>query len=68
MSNTTHQWSIFRKGRLKIKACACCGEMCLPSNSTADCEKGNIRLSPVVKAGYVLNSKIIESRPARQVA
>ena len=68
MSNTTHQWSIFEKGRLKVKACSCCGEMCLPSNTIAECEKGNMNLSPIVKAGYVLSNLVMASEHSRKVA
>jgi hypothetical protein len=64
MSNTTHQWTTFQKGRLKVKACACCGEMCLPSNASSICENGNISLSPIAKAGYV----IAAYAPSRRVA
>ncbi len=51
---TTHQWTTFQKGRLKIKACRCCGQMSLPSNNQSICDKDNILLSPIVRAGYVL--------------
>jgi len=68
MSNTTHQWSIFEKGRLNIKACSCCGEMCLPSNAKAECLKSNILLSPIIKAGYVLRSKAVIPELSRRVA
>lgn len=68
MSYTTHQWSIFEKGRLKIKACSCCGEMCLPSNAKAECQKSNILLSPIIKAGYVLRSTVLDSDLSRRVA
>jgi len=54
MNNTTHQWTMFQKGRLRIKACACCGEMNLPSNSESVCDKRNILSSPIVRAGYTL--------------
>ncbi len=54
MTNTTHQWTMFQKGRLRIKACACCGEMSLPSNSQSVCDERNILTSPIVRAGYTL--------------
>lgn len=54
MKNTTHQWTTFQKGRLRIKACACCGEMSLPSNAESVCDKRNILISPIVRAGYTL--------------
>jgi len=54
MSDLNHQWATFYKGRLRIKACSCCGQMSLPSNAKGVCEKGNIMLSPIVRAGYTL--------------
>lgn len=68
MSNTTHQWSIFEKGRLKVKACACCGEMCLPSNAQGECQESDILSSPIIKAGYVLRTTVIDSKLERRVA
>ena len=55
MLNTTHRWATFTKGRLKIKACACCGAMCLPSNIESLCDEGNIMTSPVIEAGYEIS-------------
>jgi hypothetical protein len=52
--NTNHQWATFQKGRLKVKACSCCGEMSLPSNSKMSCQQGGILTSPIVKAGYTI--------------
>jgi hypothetical protein len=49
---TTHQWTLFQKGKIKVKACSCCGQMLLPSNLKSTCEEKNISLSPIVKAGY----------------
>ena len=51
---TNHQWTTFQKGRLKIKACACCGEMSLPSNLNGECAQGSILNSPIIKAGYTI--------------
>ncbi len=69
MSNSSHQWTTFQKGRLKVKACGCCGEMCLPSNAQSACEKENIHLSPIVRAGYVLSRELpISQRASQRVA
>ncbi len=68
MSMNTHQWSIFEKGRLKVKACSSCGVMCLPSNTTSECQESNILLSPLIKAGYVLNTVMIDPNFSRRVA
>jgi hypothetical protein len=56
MNTANHQWDIFQKGRLKITACACCGEIKLPRNKGKDCEHTNINSSPLVKAGYTLST------------
>jgi len=53
-----HQWAIFQKGRLKIKACACCGEMNLLSNSESICDNRDLLASPIVRAGYSLVGEI----------
>lgn len=58
MNDTTHQWTMFEKGRLRVKACACCGEMSLPSNSESICDKRNILTSPIVRAGYTLVTNV----------
>ena len=55
MPNLNHHWTTFEKGKLKIKACGHCGQMCLPSNTNSECDKQNILLSPVVRAGYKLS-------------
>jgi hypothetical protein len=69
MSNQKHQWTIFQKGRLRIKACSCCGEMNLPSNNESICDKRNILTSPIVRAGYVLANDIADSeKSSKQVA
>jgi hypothetical protein len=53
--NIGHQWATFQKGRLKVKACSCCGEMSLPSNSQVRCQQGGILNSPIIKAGYTIS-------------
>jgi hypothetical protein len=70
MHNMTHQWTMFQKGRLKIKACAYCGEMSLPSNSHSLCDKTDILSSPIMKAGYTLATDVptINQTPQRVVA
>ncbi len=67
MNNTTHQWTMFQKGRLRVKACAYCGEMSLPSNSQSICDKQNILSSPIMRAGYILASDMpsVEQTPQR---
>lgn len=52
MASSKHQWAIFRKGRMKIKACVFCGELHLPSNSTQECQQVEINQSPIFLAGY----------------
>jgi len=52
MTKSTHLWTTFQKGRLKIKACGNCGEMRLPNNESSDCTKENMYSSPIVRAGY----------------
>lgn len=54
MREIKHQWATFRKGRMRIKACSCCGELHLPSNSDQDCQTSHVMESPLVKAGYRL--------------
>jgi hypothetical protein len=66
MNNTMHQWTIFQKGRLRIKACACCGEMNLPSNNDSICDKRNILISPIIRAGYVLAEDLPDNKDSRQ--
>ncbi len=69
MSNQKHQWTIFQKGRLRIKACSCCGEMNLPSNNESICDMRNILTSPIVRAGYVLATDVPSSdNNSQQVA
>ena len=58
MSQSTHQWAKFAKGRLKLTACAFCGEMSLPSNVYTQCNQGNLLYSPIVKAGYRLSMEM----------
>ncbi len=54
MLELKHQWATFRKGRVKVKACACCGDLHLPSNSEQNCRDTNVLDSQIVKAGYRL--------------
>lgn len=55
MVKTKHQWATFHKGRMRVKACACCGELHLPSNTEKFCDEANdIHESQIVKAGYRL--------------
>ena len=56
MSNRKHLWTTFFKRRLKVRACANCGEMNLPSNSENNCEPKELSSSQIVKAGYQLRS------------
>ena len=57
--NDKHQWTTFHKGRMKVKACASCGELHLPSNSEKSCDSGNVLESQLVKAGYRLVSESV---------
>jgi len=52
MKELKHQWTIFRKGRMRVKACSCCGELQLPSNISKTCSSTNIMDSEIVKSGY----------------
>ncbi|WP_444998465.1 hypothetical protein [Aliikangiella sp. IMCC44359] len=54
MATRKHQWATFRKGRLKVRACASCGDLHLPSNSDRTCENSGVLESALVKAGYRL--------------
>ncbi|TQV84469.1 hypothetical protein [Aliikangiella coralliicola] len=54
MVKIKHQWATFHKGRMKVKACATCGELHLPSNSEKECEGSDVLDSQIVKAGYRL--------------
>jgi len=58
MTNNKHQWTTFQKGRMKLKACACCGEMKLPSNTHNLCKNDNLIVSPIVRAGYQLSAHL----------
>jgi hypothetical protein len=51
-----HQWVTFRKGRMRVKACASCGELHLPSNSEQPCVSNKVFDSQLLKAGYKLYS------------
>lgn len=61
MSTNKHEWATFYKGRLRLKACICCGQMSLPSNAESHCEKGNISSSPILKAGYSLTRPAVRA-------
>lgn len=65
---TYHQWTTFQKGRIKIQACACCGEMHLPSNVNNICEEGNLLSSTVIKAGYTIAAHLPRSIRTSQFA
>jgi|GEM_PF-2057747 len=54
MVKSKHQWATFCKGRVKVKACACCGELHLPSNTDNLCDNADVFQSQIVKAGYRL--------------
>jgi len=54
MKEFKHQWTTFHKGRMRINACASCGELHLPSNSEKSCESNEVLQSQIVKAGYRL--------------
>ncbi len=56
MNVSKHQWVTFRKGRMRVKACVCCGDLHLPSNSEQSCESNKIFESQLIKAGYKLYS------------
>lgn len=57
MQTSKHQWAVFSKGRIKIKACASCGEMSLPSNLEDNCGHNNVLESQIVKAGYRISEE-----------
>ena len=52
MKEHKHQWAIFRKGRMRVKACANCGDIHLPSNANKSCQNVNIMQSEIIKSGY----------------
>ena len=54
MKELKHQWAIFRKGRMRVKACVYCGELHLPSNVEKNCGHTDILQSQIVKSGYQL--------------
>jgi hypothetical protein len=55
MSTQKHIWTTFFKRRIKIRACANCGEMNLPSNDGNFCEPKSLTDSQIMKAGYQLS-------------
>ena len=56
MNKLKHEWGTFHKGKMKVRACVCCGELHLPSNSDKTCENHTVLESQIVKAGYRLNT------------
>ena len=52
MSDKNHDWTPFFKRRIKIRACANCGELSLPSNKEAMCFPVDMSDSQIVRAGY----------------
>lgn len=55
MNELKHQWATYKKGRMRVQACICCGELHLPSNTEKSCESNTLVLdSQIVKAGYRL--------------
>lgn len=54
MGKTKHQWATFQKGRMRVRACVCCGELHLPSNSEKVCEDHAVLDSMIIKSGYRL--------------
>ncbi len=54
MKTMKHQWMTFRKGRMRINACASCGELQLPSNLDKQCLHNQLLVSQIAKAGYRL--------------
>jgi uncharacterized OB-fold protein len=54
MSVQKHMWETFIRRRIKIKACANCGEVSLPSNNGNHCEPKDLNDSQIMKAGFQL--------------
>lgn len=57
---TSHQWIIFSKGRMRVEACSNCGDLHLPSNTESQCSDNQLTNSQIVKAGYCKQSEIEE--------
>ena len=57
MSNRKHMWAIFFKRRIKVKACANCSEMNLPSNNENYCESKKLSDSQIIKVGYQMSQR-----------
>jgi hypothetical protein len=55
MSKKTHQWTTFQKGKMKVQACTCCGQMKFASNAEEICTGTDLISSPIVQAGYQLS-------------
>jgi hypothetical protein len=58
MSDNNHEWAIFFKRRLKLSACANCGELNLPSNKENNCIPADISDSQIVRAGYRIRQSL----------
>ena len=58
MSETTHQWKMFSKGRMRVEACENCGDLHLASNTNYPCSETELSESQIVKAGYRCLSNI----------
>ena len=56
-----HIWTTYQKGRMKIKACACCGQMHLASNAHKSCDPSEIKSSPLILAGYKVVSHLLQT-------
>ena len=57
MRDTTHQWRMFSKGRMRVEACLNCGDLRLASNTNAPCSDVALSESQIVKAGYKIRTK-----------
>ena len=57
MKDFKHQWATFKKGHIRIRACASCGELHLPSNAEQACGSNHVFDSQIVKAGYRLHTE-----------
>gem|GEM_PF-2763290 len=53
-----HQWTTFQKGKTKIQACACCGQMKFASNLKGGCDDKDLLSSPIIKSGYRLAKEL----------
>jgi len=60
-TESSHQWTIFSKGRMRVEACTNCGDVHLPSNTDNQCSDNELIESQIIKAGYHIVSEIEES-------